>query len=117
MSASCYGGSINETAEQRQVGKNYRLRLIATELVTNAFKYSTAVSDGTTIDLLLTVQENERRARLEVWNDGATLPPDFDLSGANGLGLQLVSMLADQLGASVSCESGDNTVFRLEFPW
>jgi two-component sensor histidine kinase len=91
--------------------------LVATELVTNAFKYSTAVSDGTTIDLLLTVSTTDRRATLEVWNKGATLPPDFKLSDATGLGLQLVSMLADQLGASISCESGDDTVFRLEFPW
>lgn len=91
--------------------------LIATELVTNAFKYSTVVSDGTAIDVLLTTRPDDRQATLEVWNTGATLPPGFKLSDATGLGLQLVSMLADQLGASLSCESDENTVFRLEFSW
>ena len=88
--------------------------LIATELVTNAFKYGETEQGGAVILLLLRL--DERSVVLEVWNGGRTVPEGFNMTTATGSGLKLVRILADQLGGTITCESGDDTVFRLVFP-
>ncbi len=87
------------------------LGLILNELLTNAFKYAFPGGRTGTIAVSLTSENGD--IVLDVEDDGAGLPPGFELQGAHGLGLQLVRMLASQLGGSVSCRNGERTVFTV----
>ena len=50
-----------------------------------------------------------------VADNGVGLPPGFDLKGQQGLGLQLVAMLTQQLGGSLSAAGEAGAVFRISF--
>lgn len=87
------------------------LGLILNELLTNALKYAFPGSRAGTITVSLTDEGGD--IVLEVEDDGAGLPAGFDLESSDGLGLKLVKMLANQLGGSVACRSGERTVFTV----
>jgi len=87
------------------------LGLILNELLTNALKYAFPGGRVGTITVSLTNEGDD--IVLEVENDGAGLPEGFDLENSHGLGLELVKMLAIQLGGSVACRSGERTVFTV----
>jgi two-component sensor histidine kinase len=53
---------------------------------------------------------------LTVANDGVPLPAGFDSTKSTGFGLQLVNMLAGQLGGSLKASSQTGTEFRITFP-
>ncbi|MCX6558142.1 MAG: PAS domain S-box protein [Candidatus Aminicenantes bacterium] len=53
---------------------------------------------------------------LTVANDGVPLPAGFDSAKSSGFGLQLVTMLAGQLGGSLKASSRAWTEFRIVFP-
>jgi PAS domain S-box-containing protein len=53
---------------------------------------------------------------LTVANDGVPLPAGFDSSKSSGFGLQLVIMLAGQLGGKLQAHSREWTEFRIVFP-
>jgi two-component sensor histidine kinase len=44
------------------------------------------------------------------------LPPSLDPSHSSSLGLQLVKILVEQIGATVSIQSGPGTSVRVKFP-
>jgi PAS domain S-box-containing protein len=85
------------------------LGLILNELLTNALKYAFPGSRAGAITLSLTKEDED--LVLEIADDGVGLPSGFELQSAQGLGLQLVKMLANQLGGSLSYRSGEQTVF------
>ncbi len=88
------------------------LGLIVNELVTNAFKHGFPDHGGGTVSVLL--HQKDRTITLEVSNDGKKLPPDFTVEGSCGLGLQIVKMLAAQLGGTMEVEHS-SAAFRLAF--
>jgi PAS domain S-box-containing protein len=53
---------------------------------------------------------------LTVANDGVPLPAGFDITKSTGFGLQLVNMLAGQLGGNFKASSRTGTEFRITFP-
>lgn len=55
------------------------------------------------------------RFALEVSDNGIGLPADFDVNTADSLGLQLVSMLTQQLNGSMAIETNPGTNFRITF--
>ncbi|MDQ7826129.1 MAG: PAS domain S-box protein [Candidatus Eremiobacteraeota bacterium] len=89
------------------------LGLIVNELVTNALRHGIAGERGGTVSVSL--KENDGFILLEVADDGGGLPGAFDLSHAPGLGLDLVSTLAMQLGGEATCEGGERTRFTVKF--
>ena len=89
--------------------------LVVNELITNAFKH--AFPDGRageiTVDL---TDEGNGQVGLAVSDDGIGIPADLDIEQTATLGLQLVSLLTDQLGGTVSIQRADPTRFVLRFP-
>jgi two-component sensor histidine kinase len=89
--------------------------LIVNELLSNSLKH--AFPNGRNGKVLVELRgiENNNAIRLQVTDDGAGLPPDFDLTKLRTLGIQLVSDLAGQLGGSLSVESNQGATFSVEF--
>jgi two-component sensor histidine kinase len=77
------------------------LSLIVNELVTNAIKHGRG-----RITVKLEAQAGERYA-LSVCNEGSALPEGFDPTACAGLGMTLVSSLAQQIGGELRIDRGD----------
>jgi PAS domain S-box-containing protein len=89
--------------------------LVVNELISNALKH--AFPDGRRgtirIDLAKDVDE---RAMLSVSDDGVGIPDTLNLEQTSTLGLQLVTLLTDQLGGDVEIRRKNPTSFVLRFP-
>jgi two-component sensor histidine kinase len=92
--------------------------LILNELLTNALKYGVAPQGATPRDwdVVVSVKEAGRQARLVVRDRGPGLPDDFRLSGHQSLGLQLVTSLTRQLRGKAGARSEGGALFEVEFP-
>ncbi|MCX5723592.1 MAG: PAS domain S-box protein [Nitrospirae bacterium] len=88
--------------------------MIVTELVTNAFKYAYPANQRG--PLCIRIAMGEGVFRLSVSDEGIGLPTTFDLTKASSFGLQLVTNLAGQLGATLTREPGHGTTIALEIP-
>ena len=77
------------------------MALIVNELVTNAVKYAFSNRDDGRIYVRLTRQD-AGTALVSVRDDGIGLAADFDLTKSKGLGMQIVTGLAKQLGANIT---------------
>ncbi len=89
------------------------LGIIITELVTNIMKYAFIGRESGLIDFSVTV--NGKRAVMTIEDNGLGLPESFDIKNSNGFGMQLVSMLSEQIGGDLSVESGNGTRVTLGF--
>jgi PAS domain S-box-containing protein len=88
--------------------------LIVNELVSNALKHGYPQGAAGRITVELTHQEDGRIA-LSVADDGVGVPPDLDIANSGTLGLQLVTVLADQLRADLTVSRSNPTRFQLQF--
>ena len=88
--------------------------LVVTELVTNAFKH--AFPAGRKGEVRIGLQALDDELELVVADNGAGLPDAFDLANVTSLGLQLVPLLAGQLGGRFTVEGGPGARFSLRFP-
>jgi PAS domain S-box-containing protein len=88
--------------------------LIVNELVSNALQYG--FPDGRTgrISVEL-IREPDHAVVLSVGDDGVGIAEDLDITHSATLGLQLVSLLAEQLGAVMTVNRANPTRFRLRF--
>src|SRR4029078_4560522 len=90
--------------------------LIITELVTNAAKY--AYRDGAGGKIWVRVaREGDNNVMLAVRDEGDGLPQGFDVRKPKGLGMRIVSALAEQLNADLTVlGGGSGTEFVLTMP-
>ena len=91
--------------------------LIVNELISNALKH--AFPDARRGKLQVHLHEDSDAdgfLQLSVSDDGIGLPSDLDIKTAPTLGLQLVTLLTDQLRGSISIGYGNPTRFALRFP-
>ncbi len=88
--------------------------LIVNELVSNALKYAFPGSASGEIRVAL-VAESGKWFELSVSDNGIGFPPESDTARTPALGLQLVELLAEQLGAEISVHRSDPTRFALRF--
>jgi two-component sensor histidine kinase len=108
-------GRILPPAIRLNIGQAIPCGLILNELVTNALKY--AYPESGTGEVLVELNETpEGRIRLAVSDHGKGLPPDFDWKNSKSLGLRIVDVLAKQLGGTFTVQSGERTMFVLDFP-
>ncbi|MGB0391188.1 MAG: tetratricopeptide repeat-containing sensor histidine kinase [Salibacteraceae bacterium] len=96
------------------VEKAIPLGLIVDELLSNAIKYAYPKDATGQIDIWLK-NDNIGEYTLVVSDDGVGLPPDFDITRTNTLGLQLVTMLSKQLKSEIKLNSRKGTEISLKF--
>ncbi len=90
------------------------LGMIASELVTNIYKY--AFPAGGTGHAVVCVSEDAAGIRLVVADQGVGIPAHVDLHQSVSFGWRLIPMLATQLGATVSYTSGPGTTVTVSLP-
>jgi two-component sensor histidine kinase/sensor domain CHASE-containing protein len=88
--------------------------LIVNELVSNSLKY--AFPSGGTGEIRIHLYGDvDGRTTLIVSDNGVGLPPDTDLDNSSSLGLRLVKMLAQQLGAEIHMNRGKGMELKFKF--
>ena len=88
--------------------------LIVNELISNSLKY--AFPDGRAGEIHITIfGDAEGRTTMIIGDNGVGLPPETDLEKSTSLGLRLVKMLGQQLGAEVQVNRGKGTEFKFKF--
>lgn len=88
--------------------------LIINELISNALKHAfpAQIAGTITVDL---AQQDDGNVLLSVSDSGIGIPDEIDIKKTNTLGLQLVSLLADQLGATLTIRRANPTRFAISF--
>ena len=74
--------------------------LMINELITNAVKHGYQGQPGGTVSVA--VKRHDDNVLVSVRDEGAGLPPGFDMSKVKGLGMRIISAFAHQLAATVS---------------
>lgn len=92
------------------------LALLINELVANAVEHG--FRNRTTGRVWIRATSNGRMCSLDVENDGEPLPPTFDLSQSQGLGMRIVERLvtSDLGGRFIMAGTDTGTRVRLSFP-
>ena len=110
--------ALDIDAQQVQLPINLAIPcgLIVNELVTNALKHGFPEGRRGKIHVEMT-RPTPAEIEMVVGNDGALLPEDFQLHSGGTLGVQLVTLLAQQLQGSVEFEREPATRFRVRFPY
>lgn len=88
--------------------------LILNELATNSLKHAFGGREGGTIRITLG-RADGGRVRLVYHDDGRGLPPGLNWQATSSLGLRLIRMLSDQLGAELELRKGPGTTFDIRF--
>ena len=89
--------------------------LIVNELISNALKHAFPDGRRGTITIEF-VQQSGDYVTLSVEDDGIGVPESFSFEDSETLGIQLVYMLAGQLGGAVTVERTPLTRFQVNFP-
>ena len=107
--------SLNAIDVQLPINAAIPCGLVVNELISNSLKH--AFPDDTrgeiTVDLS---SDTATTVVLSVSDNGVGIADGFDMSQTTTLGLQLVTMLADQLGGELEVHRRNPTRFRLRFP-
>lgn len=88
--------------------------LILNELLTNSLKHGLAHGRGGEVRVVLEADASAA-VRLQVSDNGAGLPPDFEMVRSKSLGLQLVTDLARQLGGRLEVGPEPRAIFTVIF--
>lgn len=87
--------------------------LIANEVITNSFKHAfQAKGEG---EISVTMTEEEGKVTLILKDNGSGLEENIDLDKPNSLGMKLINVLKQQLGAEMAIISQDGLSVRLHF--
>lgn len=90
------------------------LGLIVNELVTDSLKY--AFPRGAAGRVAIKLERSLGMLRLEVSDDGIGLPADFDIKTSKGFGLNLVALLAKQIGGDLQFAASKGMRTSIVFP-
>lgn len=86
--------------------------LIVNELVSNALKHAFPAGTGPGREIGVEFRSIDGRLTLIVRDNGVGMPPDLDFRNAESLGLQLVTLLTQQLGGSIEVDSSTSVPGR-----
>ena len=91
------------------------LGVMVTELLMNSVKHGLA-GDGTSA-ITVTLEENDGIRRITVADGGCGLPSGFDIRGNAGMGMRIVTALAEGLGGQLkTLEQQKGACFVIEVP-
>ena len=88
--------------------------LLVNELVSNSLKHAFPADRKGTVEIGLR-RDEDGRVELRVADDGVGLPGSLDFRRTESLGLQIVNLLADQLGGTIELGDGNGTDIRISF--
>lgn len=88
--------------------------IILNELITNSVKHAFANVNEPEINI--SMKNTENHYFLCIADNGCGLPPDFDVSRTDSLGLNLVHTLARQLDADIIQNNDNGAMFRFMIP-
>lgn len=96
------------------------LGIIVNELISNSLKYAFCEGEAGEIRIRLCRNENNKESHkslysLIVSDNGKGIPEDIELGNLDSLGLQLVSILVDQLDGEIKLERDHGTEFEITF--
>jgi PAS domain S-box-containing protein len=97
------------------IGSAIPCGLVVNELISNALKHAFRPGNGGDINVGLK-RVPGGAVVLSVSDTGIGVPEHVDITGTGTLGLQLVSLLADQLGGTATMQRSNPTRFTLQFP-
>ena len=113
------GHAVDLTAEPGLMvpyRKAVALSLIATELVTNAFKYAANPTGGGRVEVSVSAS-GPGEVQLRVCDDGAGLPADWAdaraRSKGSGLGMKLIRAMLDQINARLDVANNPGACFTI----
>ena len=113
------GHAVDLTAEPGLMvpyRKAVALSLIATELVTNAFKYAAKPAGGGRVEVSVSAS-GPGEVQLRVCDDGAGLPADWAdakaRSKGSGLGMKLIRAMLDQINAKLDVANNPGACFTI----
>jgi two-component sensor histidine kinase/ABC-type amino acid transport substrate-binding protein len=89
------------------------LGIIVNELITNMMKYAFPGRDSGV--LIITAASRNDHVKIAVQDNGVGIPESVDFHNSSGFGLELVSMLTEQIGGNIRIERNEGTKFILEF--
>ncbi len=89
--------------------------LIVNELVSNALKHAFPPGWKTPGLVTIAMQQTPHGYMLKVQDNGVGLPADLDVRRAHSLGLELVTILAQQLGGALKIDRDAGTAFTITF--
>lgn len=87
--------------------------LIVNELITNVIKH--AFPDGQPGTVQVDLTHPDQKVSLSVTDNGVGIPDNLNIEQSETLGMQLVALLSDQLGATLEIHRRNPTRFTLTF--
>lgn len=103
--------NVDEAPAQLKLDAAIPCALILNELIMNGFKH--AFADGRAGEISVRFVRGEEINQLVVQDNGVGLPPDLDIANCTSLGLQLVTVLSEQVDAGLEIVSENGTKFVL----
>jgi two-component sensor histidine kinase len=88
--------------------------LILNEAITNCIKYAFP-RQGRSDAITICMEREDNRIRLTVSDNGAGLPPGFDVTKSSGLGLKLMKGLTEDIGGQFAVQSDPGTTISIDF--
>jgi two-component sensor histidine kinase len=89
--------------------------LIVNELISNSLKHAFPEGSGGEITIEFT-HDQDNHATLSVNDDGIGFPTEFNFENSGTLGMQLVYLLAGQIGGTVKIDHSSPTKLEVRFP-
>lgn len=90
------------------------LGLIINELVSNSLKHAFKDRSSGVVSIELQNADNHGYS-LTVCDDGAGLPPGFNIDATSSLGLRLVRILTQQIGGELKVANQNGSLFQINF--
>jgi len=91
----------------------FSLGIIINELITNMMKYAFTGMESGVISISASLLDS--RASVIIKDNGIGIPESVDIDNSAGFGLQLVSMLIQQIRGTIQIERNNGTKFTIEF--
>ncbi len=92
------------------------LGLIINEIATNAIKYGFTSEEEARFTVSMAEDKENHLYNLSLSNSGNPFPDDIDIENTETSGLQLISILVQQLGGTLQLEKRPSSKFTLRFP-
>ncbi|MBD3646081.1 MAG: PAS domain S-box protein, partial [Pseudomonadales bacterium] len=90
--------------------------LIINELVSNSLKHAYRGFEGGSGTISIWFRREGCRYVLEVKDDGGGLPEDFSLSNTSSMGMEIVSILTQQIDGRLCFANDGGAAFEISFP-